>query len=244
MKKIVLILAVVFCVPLNAFAASTLIYDAAQGSPLGQGWTLSNAAKGTYQVSNGLLTYDSTGYPVNEFYRFYKALDFDLDHTVGFSIEFSAQVHSNYTNFDSRSGFVLYFFAHDSQALQIYFATDRIFYNRYDPTYASVKEEEYFINTTSALVDYRVEVLNNSFALYANNTEILNGTLYDYGYSISNTLYIGDHTQSAYARASFGSILVTSDTIPTPPAAIPEPVSVVTLICGLAGLMRRLIRTA
>lgn len=237
MKQILLALIFLIGLPLNVFAASTLIYDADQGSPVDQGWSLYDTTKGTYQVSNGLLTYDSTGYPYTNQYRFYKTFDFDFDHTAGLTIEFSAQVHSNDSEWEHRSGFVFYFFAHDSQAIQIYFADDRVFY----AGSSSLKQEEYLMNTTAGLVDYRLEVLNNGFSFYADETEILSGSLYDYGFTNTNYLSIGDHTQSASGSATFGSIQVTADFIEPPAPSVPEPATVVLMISCLMALYKKLI---
>jgi hypothetical protein len=136
-----------------------------------------------------------------------------LDPTLGYRFSFTAQVISETHSSNDRAGFSAIVLGQDHQGIELGFWPDRIWAQNAGFTHG----EEISYTTTAGLVSYQILVQGSSYYLFANNTQILTGTLRDYcpnfltcsnpvPYFVPNFTFIGDDTTSAKAKVAFSAV--------------------------------------
>lgn len=141
--------------------------------------------------------------------RFGGSLPVTLDLTTGFRLTFDLQIlaetHAG-PNGPNRAGFSLIALgAGSASGIELGFWTDQVWAQNAGFT----KGESAAFNTTTALTRYDLFMNTAGYALYANNTLLLSGSLRTYGtplipYSIANYLFVGDNTTSAGGQFRLG----------------------------------------
>lgn len=163
-----------------------------------------------------------------------------LDRSAGFQLSFELQVVSETHNTNNRAGFSVILLDSTSRGIELGFWEDRIWAQNEVPLFSH--GEEVVFDTTSGEVSYELEILNSHYALRADNTEILTGSLRDYAagpflpYSLSDYLFIGDNTGSAGAEVILGTVSIQTQT------AVPLPAPGLLLLAALPALFGARVR--
>lgn len=141
-----------------------------------------------------------------------------LDRTAGFQLDFSLQIeHESHRN-NNRAGFSLIVLSDDARGIELAFWENEIWVQSDDSTGGLFKHGEGVVfPTTTALIDYRLTVLDDIYTLTADTQPILSGPVRDYStfegfpdpYETPNFLFLGDDTTSAQARLRLGFLSVT-----------------------------------
>ncbi|WP_432799789.1 choice-of-anchor Y domain-containing protein [Poriferisphaera sp. WC338] len=159
-----------------------------------------------------------------------------LDASTGYTLRFKLRIVSeSHTAANTRAGFSVIAVSSDtSKALELGFWTDTIFAYSDDGPDAdnapdflpeeSVNFDTTALNLTNNYITYDLAVLGSSYNLFADNTNILSGSLRDYStfagspnpYAFDSFLFFGDDTSSADAITELAYVEVL-------PVAIPEP---------------------
>ncbi len=177
----------------------------------------------TYDSSLKAATIDST--PANSNQRGCKidsSLTPILDSTAYFSLNFTAKLISeSHTSANNRAGFSIILLGSNHVGIELGFWTNLVWaQNQNFGNTGSPRGEEVTFNTSAAFVDYRLQIRNNAYYLYANDSQILTGSLRDYtgnGFDIiygqSNYTFIGDDTTSAQAKVAFSALSIEASVI-------------------------------
>ena len=148
-----------------------------------------------------------------------------LDRVSGFNVNFSMQLENESHSNNNRSGFSIIILSKDAKGIELAFWENEIWAQNDDRAGGLFIHGEGIIFNTTDLVNYQITISNDTYALTANGTPVLNGPLRDYSgfegfpdpYQTPNFLFIGDNTTSAQARIHLGYVSVTG-TEPAPSA--------------------------
>ncbi|GAB4146537.1 MAG: hypothetical protein Fur0046_24520 [Cyanobacteria bacterium J069] len=150
----------------------------------------------------------------------------ELDAAKGFTVAFSINLVSEARSNDDRAGFSLLVTTKDNQkAIELGFQrlsanTGKIFAQ--DDGVNLFKAAEFASFDTNQVADYKLTVLNDSYTLFANGTQILTGALRNYTpfggvmgvdpYEEPNVIFLGDNTTSARASVNFYQLALQTQT--------------------------------
>jgi len=161
-----------------------------------------------------------------------------LDRTVGIQVNFTVQVDSEAHTNNDRAGFSVIILDKAAQGIELSFWENEIWVKSDDGTGGLFKHGEGIAFTTSALTDYQVTFIGDTYTLTANAEPLLTGPLRDYSafagfpdpYETPNFLFLGDNTTSAQARVRvrFVSVTGTEPVVPTSTGAISVPTALST----------------
>ena len=149
-----------------------------------------------------------------------------LNQTAGFQVNFALQVEDESHANNDRAGFSLLILREDARGIELAFWRDEIWAQSDDSTGGLFTHGEgTTFATTFGLIDYQLNIVDDTFTLTANATPILTGPLRDYSrfegfpdpYETPNFLFLGDDTTSAESRVRL-SLLSITGTQPVIPA--------------------------
>ena len=156
-----------------------------------------------------------------------------LDRTVGARVNFTLQVDSEAHTNNDRAGFSVIILDKAAKGIELSFWENEIWVKSDDGTGGIFKHGEGIAFATSALTDYQVLFMGDTYTLTANAEPLLAGPLRDYSafagfpdpYETPNFLFFGDNTTSAQARVRlrFVSVTGTEPVVPTSTGAISLP---------------------
>jgi len=148
-----------------------------------------------------------------------------LDRTAGVRVNFTVQVESEAHTNNDRAGFSVIILDKDAKGIELSFWENEIWVKSDDSTVGLFKHGEGIAFATSALTDYQVTFVGDTYTLTSNAEPLLTGPLRDYSafagfpdpYETPNFLFLGDNTTSAQARIRlrFVSVTGTEPVIPT-----------------------------
>ena len=186
--------------------AGTILNTTTSGNETYAGW-----------VSNGATT---PGFPL-------------LDRVAGFQVNFSVQVESESHSNNNRAGFSIILLSNDARGIELAFWENEVWVQNDNITGGLFTHgDASFFDTNAGLINYQLNILNDTYTLTANGLSILSGLVRDYStfegfpdpYQTPNFLFIGDNTTSAQARVRLGDISVTGME-PLAPTNTPSPTS-------------------
>lgn len=172
-----------------------------------------------------LNTYKNPGFP-------------SLDASQGFAIDWSMRLISETHSSPNRAGTSMILLGSDNMGIELGFWTDQVWAQTSNPLFT--KGESVNFDTTSASVDYRLQVNGGNYVLYANQSQILTGQTRSYAafgsapYTLSNYFFLGDNTTSAGATVDIGSVRLIT---PIPETSLTS--LIVALAAGAVALRRR-----
>jgi hypothetical protein len=156
-----------------------------------------------------------------------------LDSTVGVRVNFTVQVDSEAHTNNDRAGFSVIILDKAAQGIELSFWENEIWVKSDEATGGLFKHGEGIAFATSALTDYQVIFMGDTYTLTANAEPLLTGPLRDYSafagfpdpYETPNFLFFGDNSTSAQARVRlrFVSVTGTESVMPTSTGAISLP---------------------
>lgn len=134
-----------------------------------------------------------------------------LSRTLGFSVQFTAQISSESHLNNDRAGFSLIVLGSDLRGVELAFWQNEIWAQNDSPLFTH--GERVTFDTSAGLVNYKLTMQDNNYTLRANGTQILSGTLRDYSafgspYTIPNFIFLGDDTTSAAADFKLTGVVV------------------------------------
>jgi hypothetical protein len=153
-------------------------------------------------ISNGMTT---PGFPI-------------LDRTEGFQVNFTIQIESESHTRNHRAGFSLIVLSEDARGIELAFWQNELWAQGDDLTGGLFRRgEAVSFATTSALTDYQLTIVGDTYTLTANATPILSGPMRDYSafegfpdpYETPNFLFLGDNTTSAQTRVQLSFVSIT-----------------------------------
>lgn len=153
-------------------------------------------------VSNGAST---AGFPL-------------LDGEAGFQVNFSGQVENESHSNNNRAGFSVMVLGNDARGIELAFWENEIWAQSDDLTGGLFTHgEAATFDTTAGLINYQLNIINDTYTVNANGLSILTGPVRDYGnfegfpdpYQSPNFLFIGDNTTSAQARIRLSYLSIT-----------------------------------
>ena len=231
------ILTLVLCLAQSSFGALVLLYDGT-GLPASQPWLgfagLGGVAQQSSVVDGVRLQTDlpvSAGYSNYLLPNVLKNAAFPtLNPSLGFELAFSLAVTAENHTSNDRAGFSAIILGSDQKGIELGFWTNEIWAQASTPLFQHA--EGVAIDTTVRR-DYRIQVLNNSYTLFAGANALLTGSTRDYTtfasfpYTQSNFLFLGDDTSRGAADIALGKVTLQSDI-----TAVPEPSSLALLSCA------------
>jgi hypothetical protein len=232
----------------SAAAQTTVLYDAAPGTPpTAQGWlTYFSSDFGNHFTSDTTGTVLSTnanpgiqagfsnhsvftGQPVNPAFP-------ALDRAAGFTVRLEdlrilSETHASI----DRAGTSLIVLAGDKRGIEVGFWEGLVFAQNDSPLFTHGEQAGF---NTNAAHDYDLRIQGSTYTLLADGNPILTGPLRDYAaftgfpdpYELPNFIFLGDDTGSASAAARFAGISVT---------VVPEPASLSLLAVAATALLVR-----
>ena len=232
----------VLCLCLARLSAAGVLYDGTLGTmPASQGWlylTDPLGASATQSLDTGVTvldttpaTSDSAGY----FSTVHPGVGV-LDRGAGYRVRFDVEIVSENHPSTNRAGFSVIALSSDMLGIELAFWEGEI-WAQSGPAFTHAEGAAF---TTTAMTEYDLIIVGSGYALLANGSPVLSGSLRDYSshpnpvYSWTNFLFFGDNTSSADAEIRLALIEV---------GPIPEPGSLAVLALGLAGMVRRRRRT-
>jgi len=163
-----------------------------------------------------------------------------LKRADGFALDFRLQVLSENHVSNDRAGFSVTFLDEDHRGIELGFWTDEIWAQADTPLFQ--RAESASVSTT-AVHDYRLEVLGAGYTLFQSGNSILTGSLRNYEafsgpvdpYELPNFLYMGDNTSSAEANVILGPIYLTTTlaSVPEPTVAGPPAIGLILSTCAV-----------
>jgi hypothetical protein len=140
-----------------------------------------------------------------------------LDQTVGTRVNFTMQMDSEAHTNNDRAGFSVIILDKAAKGIELSFWENEIWVKSDDATGGLFKHGEGIAFATSALTDYQVLFMGDTYTLTANAEPLLTGPLRDYSafvgfpdpYQTPNFLFLGDNTTSAQARVRLRFVSVT-----------------------------------
>jgi hypothetical protein len=159
-----------------------------------------------------------------------------LDSTPGFRLDFTAKLESETHSDTNRAGFSVIVTDQNKHGVEIGFWSDQVWAQKLGFTHDTFKT----FNTT-ALTDYSLTIIGNTYKLSAGGTTLLSGdTVFydadglpfapDVPYRTPNILFFGDDTTSAAARFDLKSVSIVSVPEPATPLSIALCVTLLLLV--------------
>jgi hypothetical protein len=154
-----------------------------------------------------------------------------LDPTAGFQVNFSVQVENESHSNNNRAGFSMIVLGNDTRGIELAFWGNEIWAQNDDLTGGLFTQgEAATFDTTAGLINYQLNIINDTYTLNANGLSILTGPVRDYSaferfpdpYQTPNFLFIGDNTTSAQSLIRLGYVSVTG-TGTSSPTKTPSP---------------------
>ena len=215
---------------LAADAQAVVLYDGSLNTlPAAQGWRyVSNPFSGssaTQAASGGAVTLDTTAVGTEQagYFSQFPVLGSHpamptLDRTAGFTIRFDARIVSESHQSLNRAGFSVIALASDSQGLELGFWPGEVWAQTDSPLFTHGEGAAW---NTAAMHRYELAMRGSQYALYADGSRILQGSLRNYSsfgfpYNLSSFLFFGDDTSSASASMQVASIEVLAYAVPEP----------------------------
>ncbi len=228
-----------FCTLLSALAVAApaqTLYDGAIGKTPDQSpytWIFAQSPPPTPDLrgvaGSGATTVNTTGN--NGFQAGYNYFaPFALDSIGGYSVNFDLQVNSETHNGNAnRSGVSLIVLGNDNKGVELAFWNNEVWTQSNAFLHTVAGGENAAFDTTTGRVHYVLDVANGGYALSADGTALLGGSLHSYAapllpYSFTNYLFLGDDTTSARGNFSLFQVQIT-----------PEPGALATLLGLMAG---------
>jgi hypothetical protein len=151
-----------------------------------------------------------------------------LDRAIGFNISLDLLVSSETHSSNDRAGFSIIALASDHRGIELGFWNNQIWAQNDSPLFTHGEGAAF---DTTNRTSYQLDILGNSYDLFANGNSILTGSLRDYSsfgvpYSLNNFLFLGDDTSSADADITLGRVAL---------SAVPEPATWISLGCAAFG---------
>jgi hypothetical protein len=149
-----------------------------------------------------------------------------LYRTSGYTVNFTLQVISETHANNNRAGFSITVLGHDSEGIELGFWENQIWAQEdgaaEPPSGTLFTHAEGVTLTTLSLVSYRLEVLSNTYTLYATNSPILSGSLRNYSafipppgfpnpYTSTNAIFLSDNTPLARTRIKLAAVSVNTN---------------------------------
>lgn len=140
-----------------------------------------------------------------------------LDSTTGVHVNFTLQVESETHDSNHRSGFSVIILDSNARGIEMSFWQNEIWVQNDDSTGALFTHGEGVAFDTTALTEYQITMIGDTYALTANSQPILTGPMRDYSafdrfpdpYETPNFIFLGDDTTSAQARVRLHFLSVT-----------------------------------
>ncbi len=200
-------------------ADAQALSDATPGAlPAAQGWDYA-ALPGTASqtLTGGAVTLDTT-ITATEHAGYGRSAPTPLNRTNGFSLLFTAQLHTEAHTSTNRAGFSIIVLGEDKRGIELGFWTNRIFAQADSPLFTHAEDAAF--DAANAFVDYTLTLLTTNYVLRANGTPFLSGPVRDYTafvgpldpYETPNFIFLGDDTGSALASVSLKRVVL----IPAP----------------------------
>lgn len=227
---------------ITASAATSVLYDG-NGSPIDLGWliyrqfpqfppfTYAYSGTPTLNTNLGLGGFGYAGY-VNHDYNqdglvLVNAQFPSLNRQSGFEVAFNVAVTTESSS-RNRAGFSVIVISNDGKGVELGFkresSGDRIFAQADD--FQEAEDTSALLLNISIATDYVLSILGDSYTLFADGMEVLNGPLRYYQFDPSNSfpplpfnpyttpqfLFLGDDTDRGYATFTLGAISITEKT--------------------------------
>jgi len=130
-----------------------------------------------------------------------------LDRSAGFTLSFEVRVDDELHFPDDRAGFSVIVLVEDLLGIELALWKDEI----WAQTVGFRHGEGVAFDTTAQLTTYDLCIFDDLYAISADGTEILSGSVRDYStwpppYSIPNFVFLGDDTQEASARIELARV--------------------------------------
>ena len=255
MKKLAVSFA--FCILLTSTSYAQSLYDgtanAGNETPDVQGWQYiadpiygslaSNTASGgrTYFYTIAAENTQAGYFSSNPFLgASHPALNgVTLDRTAGFSLEFGLKVNLETHSSSDRAGFSVILLSHDLYGIELGFWQDEIWAQSGLPNMFTHAESTGLFSTALD-TDYKLDISDMSYTLYADSNPILAGALRDYSswtspipgwgsfpYDTPDFIFLGDDTSSASSDVELTYISLQNGT-----ASVPEPSTIILFLIG------------
>lgn len=200
------------------------LYDASLGTlPASQGWTFIPTGSATQTITNNAVLLNTSASTTTQA-GYGRLAPIALDHTNGFTLLFTVQLHAEIHNNNNRAGFSVIVLDHNKRGVELAFWTNTIFAQTESPLFTH--GEDTTLQTSAQFVDYALTMRETNYVLRADGSTILAGTVKDYTafngfpnpYRTSDFIFFGDNPTSASAAVSLRKVvLVTPPTIAIQP---------------------------
>lgn len=218
----VLLAAVLFA---SSSGSAQTFYDAGFGSlPAAQGWFYYSLPLASAQaMSNGAARLDTSAMSqIQAGYSLTSPLP--LNRAAGFSLLFTAQIHSETHANNDRAGFSVIAITEDQRGIELGFWADRVFAQADSPLFTQA--ESAVLDPGTGFRNYTLTVRRTNYVLRVDGTPLLSGPVRDYRgftglidpYETPNFLFFGDDTTSASAVFSLRAIALVTPPVVRMPA--------------------------
>jgi len=204
---------------------TTVLYDGSLGTtPDQQGLSyislFSTAANQRYE--DGVTILDTLEVATDQA-GYFGPSTFVLDREVGYSVHFTGQLLAEEHDNPHRTGFSLLVVSDDLLGLELAFWEDEVWVQEGGVDALFTHAEGVAFDTTAALSEYELAVLDTGYNLSMDGKTILSGQLRDYTafegfpdvYESPNLIFLGDNTRRARAETALAYVAVDSVTLPT-----------------------------
>ncbi len=150
-----------------------------------------------------------------------------LSRQTGFRLDFAIRIHSENHNNNNRAGFSISMLSEDLLGIELAFWENEIWAQEGgSPPGLFTHAEGVAYDTTTGIVDYELEMVEDVYQLSANGIPILSGPLRDYTaweppfpfvpdpYEQPNLIALSDNTSSARGEIWISYVAITTDTTP------------------------------
>jgi len=164
-----------------------------------------------------------------------------LDSSAGFALRFTVQVLFETHQDNDRAGFSVMVLDSNAAGVELGFWTDEIWAQTDSPLFTHSTGEQWFYNTTVAVMEYELAFHGGTYSLSAGGVPLFGGLLKDYSafdhttaglpadpYEIPNFIFLGDDTSRASAEVSIFKVEL-----------VPEPATLTLLALGGLAVIRR-----
>lgn len=151
-----------------------------------------------------------------------------LKREEGFKLDFTLNIVEEDHSTPDRAGFVVILLADDMKGIEVSFWEDEIWVQEDNdsnspPLFTHAEGVPY---TTTAWIDYELEIISDTYSLSANNTEVLSGTVRDYTawesptipgytfpdpYETPNLIFFGDNSSQGGSQTWIRDIVINTD---------------------------------
>lgn len=159
-----------------------------------------------FDFTTGTLKRVNTAFPV-------------LDRAKGFTLSFKLALQSESSSTSNRAGFSVIALSSDKYGIELGFKANQIFAQ--SSQFAAAEKWTPTLNLTNS-IDYKLSIQGSQYKLFANQTQILSGSLRQYQfnpatsspmlpanpYTTPNFLFFGDNTDQARATVTLGKISI------------------------------------